>query len=75
MRQKVTSREQIREAALAIAVREGIDHVSIRKLAFGIKWEKTPEKGSRAAFASCAGGGQTCGSDHLEYGVKSGYLH
>ena len=33
MRQKVTSREQIREAALAIAVREGIDHVSIRKLA------------------------------------------
>ena len=33
MRQKVTLREQIREAALAIAVREGIDHVSIRKLA------------------------------------------
>jgi AcrR family transcriptional regulator len=33
MRQKVTSREQILEAAMEIAVREGVDHVSIRKLA------------------------------------------
>jgi AcrR family transcriptional regulator len=33
MRQKVTSREQILEAAMEIAIREGVDHVSIRKLA------------------------------------------
>lgn len=33
MRQKVTSREQILDAALAIAVREGVDSVSVRKLA------------------------------------------
>lgn len=33
MRQKVTSREQILEAAMDIAIREGVDHVSIRKLA------------------------------------------
>jgi AcrR family transcriptional regulator len=33
MRQKVTSREQILEAAMEIAVRDGVDHVSIRKLA------------------------------------------
>jgi AcrR family transcriptional regulator len=33
MRQKVTSKEQILEAAMEIAVREGVDHVSIRKLA------------------------------------------
>ncbi len=35
MRQKVTSREKILEAAMEIAVREGVDHVSIRKLAKG----------------------------------------
>ena len=33
MRQKVTSREKILDAAMGIAVREGVDHVSIRKLA------------------------------------------
>lgn len=33
MRQKVTSKEQILEVALDIAVREGIDEVNIRKLA------------------------------------------
>lgn len=33
MRKKCTSKEEIRAAALAIAVRDGIDKVSIRKLA------------------------------------------
>lgn len=33
MRKKVTSKEQILEAAMEIAVQEGVDHVSIRKLA------------------------------------------
>lgn len=33
MRQKVTSREKILDAAMEIAIREGVDHVSIRKLA------------------------------------------
>jgi AcrR family transcriptional regulator len=33
MRQKVTSRDKILEAAMEIAIREGVDHVSIRKLA------------------------------------------
>lgn len=33
MRQKVTSKEQISDAAMEIAIREGVDHVSIRKLA------------------------------------------
>ena len=33
MRKKVTSKEQILEAAMQIAVQEGVDHVSIRKIA------------------------------------------
>ncbi len=33
MRQKVTSREQILDAAMEIAVKEGVDQLSIRKLA------------------------------------------
>ena len=33
MRQKVTSKEKILDAAMEIAIREGVDHVSIRKLA------------------------------------------
>ena len=33
MRKKVTSREKILDAAMEIALREGVDHVSIRKLA------------------------------------------
>jgi AcrR family transcriptional regulator len=33
MRQKVTSTDQILEAAMGIAIREGVDKVSIRKLA------------------------------------------
>lgn len=33
MRQKVTSREEIKDEALKIAVRDGIDRVSVRKLA------------------------------------------
>ena len=33
MRKKITSREKILDAAMEIAIREGVDHVSIRKLA------------------------------------------
>ena len=33
MRQKVTSKEQILDAAMEIAICEGVDHVSVRKLA------------------------------------------